>query len=385
MREIKGVAAGTLLTPKEELNNVLIEFDKDYIIDIRPFNKKVPENFLDASYMIVTPGFIDIHIHGIEGIDATRDGYEGIEKMSKILPKYGVTSFMPTSICSSKDTLRGFIFASRKLWGEGTEGAEVIGAHLEGPFINPKRKGAQPIEYIRKPDINELQDYIDAKGRMPLRLTIAPELEGSNELINKAIRNNIIVSMGHSDATFSDAERGFKAGSNIVTHLFNAMREFHHRDPGLSVFALNNDDIYVEIIADFIHLHPEVLKLISKIKPFNRIILITDSIEATGLPDGTYQLGSYTVIVKNRKATLTDGTIAGSTLTLDEAIRNMIKIGLPLRFSIMMATSVPAEALRLEKIGKIEPGMKANLVVLDHALNVKYTIIHGKVFNDKMI
>lgn len=380
MREIKGVAAGTLITPKEELNNVLIEFDRDYIIDIRPFSGKIPEDFLDATHMIVTPGFIDIHIHGIEGIDATRDEYDGIEKMSKILPKYGVTSFMPTAICSPKDTLRSFIFASRKLWGEKIEGAEVIGAHLEGPFINPKRKGAQPIEHIRKPDINELQEYIDAKGRMPLRLTIAPELEGSIELINKAVKNNIIISMGHSDATFNEAEKGFKAGANLITHLFNAMREFHHREPGLPGFALNNDEVYTEIIADFIHLHPEAIKLITRIKPFNRIILITDAIEAAGLPDGTYQLGSYTITVKNRKATLPDGTIAGSTLTLDNAIRNIIKLGLPLRFSIMMATSIPAEALKLEKIGKVEPGMKANLVTLDHELNIKHTIIHGKIF-----
>jgi N-acetylglucosamine-6-phosphate deacetylase len=380
MKEIKGIVAGTIFTPKEELNNVLIEFDRDYIVDMRPFNGKIPENFLDAMHMIVIPGFIDIHIHGIEGVDVTRDGYDGIKKMSKILPKYGVTSFMPTAICSSKDTLRNFILASRKLWSEKIEGAEVIGAHLEGPFINPKRKGAQPIEHIRKPDTNELQDYINAKGEMPLRLTIAPEIEGAIELINEAIKNNIIISMGHSDATFNEAEKGFKAGSHLITHLFNAMREFHHREPGLSGFALNNDNVYTEIIADFIHLHPEVLKLITRIKPLNKIILVTDAIEAAGLTDGTYQLGPYTITVKNRKATLPDGTIAGSTLTLDNAVRNITKLGLLLRFSIMMATSTPAEVLKLENIGKIKIGMKANLVILDHELNIKYTIIHGKIF-----
>lgn len=377
MKTLKGIAAGKLITPKEEINNVLIEFDKEHIIDIKPFSNKIPEGFLDASKMIVTPGYIDVHIHGVEGIDATRDGYHGIKKMAKILPKYGVTSFMPTAICSPKDHFRQFIQATYNLWETIDNNAEVLGAHLEGPFINPKKKGAQPIEHIRKPDIDELYEYINLKKEMPLRLTIAPELEGAYELISEAIKNNVIASMGHSDATFSEAEKGFSAGSRLVTHLFNAMREFHHREPGLPGFALVNDEMYAEIIADFIHLHPEILKLITKTKPLNKIALITDAIEAAGLPDGKYQLGSYTVTVMNRKATLPDGTIAGSTLTMNDAVKNMVKIGLPLKFSISMATLVPAEILRIPDIGKIEPGMKANLVLLDHNLNIKYTIIHG--------
>ncbi|MGB9729004.1 MAG: N-acetylglucosamine-6-phosphate deacetylase [Thermoprotei archaeon] len=380
MKTIKGIVAGKLITPKEEINNIIIEFDEKIIADIRPFSGEIPKDFLDAKNMIVTPGFIDIHIHGAEGFDATRDDYYGIKNMSKILPKYGITGFMPTAICSPKDRFRRFIQIVYELWKTENEGARVLGAHLEGPFINPKKKGAQPIEHIRKPDLNELHEYINLRKEMPFRLTIAPELEGAYELISEASKNDVIISMGHSDATFDEAKKGFNAGAKLVTHLFNAMREFHHREPGLPGFALTNDEVYVEIISDFIHIHPETLKLIIKTKPLDKIVLITDAIEAAGLPDGKYQLGQYAITVINRKATLPDGTIAGSTLTIDNAVKNMVKIGLPLRYSILMSTLVPAEILKSPNIGKIEIGKEANLVILDNDLNVRCTIIHGKIF-----
>ncbi|MEM3832786.1 MAG: N-acetylglucosamine-6-phosphate deacetylase [Thermoprotei archaeon] len=379
MKTVKGVVAGKLITPKEEVNNIIIEFDEKIIIDMKPFSGEVPEYFLDAKNMIVVPGFIDIHIHGTEGFDATRDGYYGVKNMAKILPKYGVTGFMPTAICSPKDRFREFIQATYELWGSGNEGAEVLGAHLEGPFINPMKKGAQPIEHIRKPDLDELYEYISLRKEMPLRLTIAPELEGAQELISEAVKNGVIISMGHSDATFNEAKGGFNAGAKLITHLFNAMRDFHHREPGLPGFALTNDEIYVEMIADFIHIHPEILKLIVKAKPLDKIALVTDAIEAAGLPDGKYQLGSYSIIVMNKKATLPDGTIAGSTLVMNNAIKNMVKIGLPLKYSILMATLVPADILKKPSMGRIEPGKEANLVVLDSDLNVRFTIIRGKI------
>lgn len=338
------------------------------------------EEGINLEGKILVPGFVDTHIHGCCGYDANDGTVESFLRMSESLVKYGVTSFIPTTVTAShEELLKASIAVAEAMNVQKRElrGARILGLHLEGPYINVEAKGAQNPAFIRKPDFNEFLEYWMASKGNIREITLAPEIEGALEFIGKVSELGVIVQIGHTRATYEETKRGIIAGAKKATHLFNAMRGFHHREPGTVGACLESDDVYLELICDLIHVSAVAIKLVYKVAGPERIVLITDAISAAGLPDGKYELGGLRVVVKEGICRLEDGTLAGSTLTMDKAVKNLVKIGIPLRDVLIMATATPARALGRADIGVIKPGSNADLVVLNEKLEVEKTYIGG--------
>ncbi|MHA2247804.1 MAG: N-acetylglucosamine-6-phosphate deacetylase [Candidatus Hodarchaeales archaeon] len=375
--------ADRVLTPLKELRNVAIIIEKDKIKKIVPWNEILQEK--DVLYYpnaIATPGFIDIHIHGYGGCDVTMGKESCLAEMSKSLLKHGITSFIPTTVTQSQDILLKVCNNLKNVIKKEVEGAEILGLHLEGPYINKgKEAGAQNVIFARNPDIIELKELIKKSERKIKRITLAPELPEMREFISDVSKMGILVAAGHTNATFKEAINGFDAGITICNHLFNGMRPFHHREPGIIGAYFARDDIYAELIADMIHLHPKTIEVVIKLKSIEKLILISDAIAETNLPDGEYEIGGLKTVFRDGisriKAT---GRLAGSTLTMDVAIKNMVsKLGLDLKDVIRMATENPAKAMNLSQYGCLEPGYVADIVILDSEINVLATICKGKI------
>jgi len=340
-----------------------------------------PFHLLNGKAIIVEKGRIDIHVHGGGGSDVMDGDYEAINQIAISHSHFGTTSFLPTTMTMSKDkiirSLRSICEAVKK----GTAGAEILGIHMEGPYINPEKKGAQKEEDIRKISIDEFSEFNQASGNLIRLVTIAPEMPGAIGLIKYLYEQGIITSVGHTNATYVQTQAGIRAGLSHVTHTFNAMRELHHREPGVVGAALISPELTVEIIADGIHIHSIVLKILTKIKEGEKVVLITDAMRAAGLKEGTYDLGGQEVIVTKGQARLKDGTLAGSVLTMDKAVKNMVnKIGIQLPKAIQMASYNPAKSIGIEnKKGSIEPGKDADIVILNKNLETELTMVAGKV------
>lgn len=336
------------------------------------------EQIIDAVGAMLAPGFVDIHIHGYGGKD-TMNGLDAIRHMAKGLAKHGVTGFLPTTMAAAYDDTRNALKAARELMNLKPEGARVLGCHLEGPFLNAAKKGAQPAQFIFPPS---MENYLKIAGGLEdavKLMTIAPEVDGAIELIEQ-LSSKIAISAGHTDASFDQMQAAADAGVTQVTHLFNGMNPLTHRAPGVPGTALSDDRIRVQIIADLLHLHKSVLKLSWRAKGPDGCLLITDAMEATGMPDGQYHLGANDVTVQNREARLSDGTIAGSTLTMDRAIKNMVRAaGIPAEQAIHMATATPADAIGETERGRVAMGAHADLVLLDDDFEVIMTIVGGEV------
>jgi len=338
------------------------------------------EEGINLEGKILVPGFVDTHIHGCCGYDTNDGTVESFLRMGESLVKYGVTSFIPTTVTAShEELLKASIAVAEAMNVQKRElrGARILGLHLEGPYINVEAKGAQNPAFIRKPDFNEFLEYWMASKGNIREITLAPEIEGALEFIGKVSELGVIVQIGHTRATYEETKRGIIAGAKKATHLFNAMRGFHHREPGTVGACLESDDVYLELICDLIHVSAVAIKLVYKVAGPERIVLITDAISAAGLPDGKYELGGLRVVVKEGICRLEDGTLAGSTLTMDKAVKNLVKIGIPLRDVLIMATATPARALGRADIGVIKPGSNADLVVLNEKLEVEKTYIGG--------
>ncbi len=326
-----------------------------------------------AAGPIIAPGFIDVHVHGWGGHDATGDG-AALSGMARALLRQGVTSFLPTAPTLPEADIPRFADQVRT-WmpGAPADGAEPLGFNLEGPFIAPARKGAHDPALLRTPaelDAATLDAALDG-----LRvITIAPELPGALALIERLAALGIAPSIGHSDATLEEALAGYAAGGRTTTHLFNAMSGVHHRLPGLAVAALTTDDAYVELIADGNHVHPALWPIILRTKPGGRLVLVSDGLPIAGMGDGAGRVGGLDVEVRNGRATLagTD-TLAGSVIALDSAVRNLVAEGHPLPAVVAAASANPAELLGLTDRGAIEPGRVAHLVELDESLRVRRT------------
>ncbi|AWR96888.1 N-acetylglucosamine-6-phosphate deacetylase [Acidianus sulfidivorans JP7] len=324
--------------------------------------------------MIVVPGFIDIHIHGINGFDFTSwdnkdDFIKNAFGMKKSLLKHGVTTFLPTTVTIPRENL----MEACKAIGE-IDDQSIFGIHLEGPYISEKHAGAQDVKYIRNPDINEIKECIKfSKGKLKT-ITIAPEkdLNFIREIVNLGIHPSI----GHTDADYETGVKAFLLGADRTTHIFNAMRGFHHRDPGVILASLNFSR-YIEIITDFIHVNREVVKFLIYNFGINRFIAVTDSIIATDMEDGEYSLGKTKIIVKNGIAMTSNGRLAGSTLTMDKAFRNLFSI-IGLQNASIMCSYNPANSIGLNDRGVIEVGKRADLVVLDEKMNVKKVYVNGE-------
>jgi N-acetylglucosamine-6-phosphate deacetylase len=320
---------------------------------------------------IAVPGFVDLQVNGFGGVDFLTADTEGYRQAGEALLETGVTAYLPTFITSPEAEL----LAALREVPAGTDGPRILGAHLEGPFLAALRLGIHPAAARRNPDPELLERLLDAG---PVRLvTLAPELPGAEALVEKLLRREIAVSCGHSDATAEEANAAFDLGVRSVTHLFNAMRPFHHRDPGIVGAALARPDVIVQLILDWVHVAPVTAAMVWQAAQ-GRLALVTDAVSGAGLDEGTYRLGDLDVEIRDGVARGTSGALAGSTLTMIEAVRNLRSLGVPFEDAVGAATEVPARVLRLPAAGRLGVGLPADVVVLSDELEVERVLVEGR-------
>jgi N-acetylglucosamine-6-phosphate deacetylase len=373
------ITNATIYTPTDRIQRGAVLVDGDRIAAVGPA-EHIPcppdARVIDASGLLLTPGFIDLQFNGGFGQDFTADPTT-IWTVAAQLPQYGVTAFLPTIITAplEKSALGRRVVAEGR--PGGYRGATPLGLHIEGPFLNPAKKGAHNPAYLRAPSLGAVQDWSPAEG---VRLvTLAPELPGALPVIEALSSRGVLVSAGHSMATYDQAVAGFDAGVRYGTHLFNAMPSLLHRDPGLPGALLTDERATVGLIADGIHTHPAMVKLVWQALGPRRLNLVTDAMAALGMPPGKHMLGDYEVQVDGVSCRLADGTLAGSILAMDEALRNLIALaGCTLEEALQTVTTTPARAIGLEyERGQIAPGFVADLVLLSPDLRVRGAVVAG--------
>ena len=327
---------------------------------------------MDAEGLLVLPGLVDIHSHGAAGEDFSDGNPEGLKKILQYEKRCGITSYCPTSMTFPKERLRQ-IFASIK-GAQTEEGAKVVGINMEGPFLDPAKKGAHVEEWIAAPDVAFVRELNqDADGLVRL-VTLAPNMDGAEEFI-KEMHEEVCISLGHTAADYDCASRAMKLGAHHVTHLYNAMQPFGHRAPGLIGAAMDDPECMVELICDGYHIHPSAIRAAFRMFGPERVILISDSMRATGMENGTYELGGQEVTVKDRKAVLKDGTLAGSATNLYGCMCKAVEFGIPLEQAIMAATANPAKSIGIfDYVGSIRIGKQADLLLVSENLELKRVI-----------
>ena len=327
---------------------------------------------IDAEGLLVLPGLVDIHSHGAAGEDFSDGNPEGLKKILQYEKRCGITSYCPTSMTFPKERLRQ-IFASIK-GAQTEEEAKVVGINMEGPFLDPAKKGAHVEKWIAAPDmafVRELNQDVDGLVRL---VTLAPNMDGAEEFI-KEMHEEVCISLGHTAADYDCASRAMKLGAHHVTHLYNAMQPFGHRAPGLIGAAMDDPECMVELICDGYHIHPSAIRAAFRLFGPERVILISDSMRATGMENGTYELGGQEVTVKDRKAVLKDGTLAGSATNLYGCMCKAIEFGIPLEQAIMAATANPARSIGIfDRVGSIRIGKQADLLLVSENLELKRVI-----------
>ncbi len=338
---------------------------------------------VDAAGLLVLPGFIDMHVHGGGGADFMHGTAEAARRVACTHARFGTTGLLATTLTASRSDTDAAILAAREgmASGPGEGEARVLGVHLEGPYICPIRRGAQPLAHIRPPDADELMHWITLSGETVRQITLAPEMPGAEEVIRQARASGVIVSLGHTDATADDVERAVGWGATGATHVFNAMRGLLGREPGAVGAALALPEIVCEVIADGVHLHPLVVRLVVRAKGTEGVVLITDAIEGAAMPDGLYRLGGQAVSVKSGTASFADGTLAGSVLTMNRAFVNVRTFaGVSVAEATRMASSNAARRLGRADLGEIAPGKSADVVIMDPETGaVEATLVGGRV------
>ncbi|MCZ2856877.1 MAG: N-acetylglucosamine-6-phosphate deacetylase [Candidatus Bathyarchaeota archaeon] len=384
MKKTGVIENGTVITPSKTIEKGVVVFEDGKITAVGQKNRiKVARTaeVIDASGKIVAPGFIDIHIHGGKGRDLMDASHEAVKEIAKFLASHGTTSFVPTTISATHSKLLRAIKAVKTAMKKGTDGAEVLGAHLEGPYINLDKRGAHDANYVRLPSMDEFEEIWEASDCAVKLVTLAPELEGSEMLIQRLRELGIVASIGHSNATYTQAVDAIKHGARHATHMFNRMSVFDPREPGVVGAVLIHDELTAELICDSIHVHPAAMSLLTRVKGSEKVVLVTDAIRAAGMPDGEYTLGKQPIIVKDGISRLESGDLAGSTLTMDKAVRNIIRlVGTPLQTAVKMSTINPAVVVNVDgNKGSLEPGKDADIVIIDDEINVHLTIVKGKI------
>ena len=335
---------------------------------------------------VLVPGFIDQHIHGAAGADAMDGTVEALSTIANAVASEGTTGFLATTMTQSPENISKAMNAVKEYIAlDKEDGAKVLGIHLEGPFISTKHIGAQPLEYVAAPSIEVFDDYNAKSGNAIKIVSLAPEVEGADELIKHMTKLGVIASSGHTDAGYNDMEKAIESGLSNVTHTYNAQKGLHHRDVGVVGSAMLFDSLNAEAICDLVHLSKPAIKLLIKNKPHDKLTLITDSMRAKHLPDGLSELGGQEVIVKDGEARLRNGALAGSILKMNDAVKNLVlKLDVPFTDAIDYATINPAKNLKIDdKVGSIKVGKNADLVVLDGEFNVQLTIRNGKTVYSK--
>jgi N-acetylglucosamine-6-phosphate deacetylase len=372
-------------TPTTEIHDAGILIRDGVIEAIGPRDDlTVPQGAqeIQASGKIAVPGFIDVHIHGAGGHDVMEGTEEALSTVARTLAAHGTTSFVattvtasPDSICASAEGIARYITLQQQ--AEDNR-AQVLGVHFEGPFISPLRRGVHPTEWITLPSAALLQRFTEAAGGYAQILTIAPELLGAMPCIDAARNAGLVVAMGHTDATYEQARAAIAHGARHAVHVYNAMRPFTHRDSGVIGAVLTSPDVTAELIADGVHVDETAMRILLQAKGAAGVILISDGISATGMPDGKYILGTFEVTVAGGVCRNAEGKLAGSTLTLDRALRNIVNLGIPLPDALRMLTLNPATLLGIEfKKGSLRTGADADILLLDESLNLTQTWTRG--------
>ncbi|WP_415407122.1 N-acetylglucosamine-6-phosphate deacetylase [Sulfurovum sp. CS9] len=370
---MNAIVNAKLIYQDEIIEGKIILFDKSIV--------KIADNVnldnievIDANGNYVSPGFIDLHIHGSGGADVMDATPEALELISSTLLQTGTTSFLPTTMTMSKVHIDNAL-QNIQLHGQNVTGAQILGVHLEGPFINVSKHGAQDKAYIQAPDRALINDYMN-EVKM---ITLAPEVEGAESFIKYLSEQypHVILSIGHSDASYEKSKESFSWGVSHATHLFNAMNPYHHREPGI-IGAVFDSEVTCDIIADLVHTHPSALELVHQVKK-DKLLLITDAMRAGCMKCGTYDLGGRKVMVEANKAILEDGTLAGSVLKLNDALKNMTTLtSMTVVEAVNAVTKIPAHKLGLKK-GEFKVGYDADIVIFDEKFSIISTIVDGEI------
>ena len=371
---MRAIVNAKIVTDKEVLEGYNLLFGKKII----RITKELPiwAETIDAEGLYLSAGFIDIHIHGSAGFDVMDATAEALSGIAKSIVQTGTTSFLATTMTMSQKAIEKALTTVQNHKHE--DGAKVLGVHLEGPFINESKHGAQNPEFIQQPNFELIEPYMDVVKM----ITLAPEVEGGEEFVKymKEHFPKVLLSVGHSDASYQETKESFTWGVSHATHLFNAMNPLHHREPGIVGAVLENKEVSCEIIADLIHLHPLFFNMLHKLKK-DKLLLVTDAMRAGCMHCGEYDLGGQKVVVKDGEARLENGTLAGSVLKLNDALKNFYEhADITLPELISMVTSLPAKKLGL-KLGRLEEDYPADFVLFDKEFNIKYIISDGVELN----
>ncbi len=366
---------GNLVTPFRTIEQGQIEVKDSKIMYVGP--RRPCNGVVDHGDAVIAPGFIDIHVHGIAGHDAMDPETSSLQHISQNLASKGVTGFLATlQTAPQKELLEALVRVKREMRGS-VFGAKVLGTHLEGPFISPNRIGAQQ-KFTREPTQRQLEEIHEAAGDTLKIVTLAPEVKGGHDAVKFLRERNIVVSAGHTDATYHETRQAFDAGVSHLGHFWNGMRGVHHRAPGVVGAGLEDENVTVELIADCLHVHPTILGLTVRVKGPEKAVLISDLIKPAGLPNGEHVLDGRIFLLDDGLIKLPSGVIAGSSVGLDKAVRNLVeKVGVSLPVAVQMATATPARVLGLESKGRLEPGFDADIVIMDESFNVIETMVEG--------
>jgi N-acetylglucosamine-6-phosphate deacetylase len=383
------IHAGRALTPTLEIADAGILIRDGVIEAIGPrsaISMPAGAQEISATERTAIPGFVDVHIHGAGGRDVMEGSTEAMAAVTQTVAKHGTTSFVATTVTASPEStirsLEGISQYIAKQYEADASRAEVLGIHFEGPFISGARRGVHPAEWLKLPSSELLEKFLHAAGGHAQIITIAPELLGAMPCIDAARKAGLVVAMGHTDATYEQARAGIAHGVRHAVHVYNAMRPFSHRDSGVIGAVLTSTEVSAELIADGVHVDDTAMRLLLQAKGAGGVILISDGISATGMPDGTYMLGGFEVTVSGGVCRNSEGKLAGSTLTLDRALRNIVALGAPLADAVRMLTLNPASLLGIEfKKGALRVGADADVLLLDESLHISNVWARGNPLN----
>lgn len=370
-----GIISGGILISGKIIEKIVEEEDLMFYKEI---------NFIDAKDNLIIPGLIDIHIHGSGGWAIDSCEKEQIKGMCRYLTSVGVTSFHPTLGGEEVERTKRNLNVIGSVMEEDYDGAKMLGIHMEGPFLNPEKKGIFRVDNLLNPSIELMESFMEESKDNIIHVTVAPELGGAKELIEFLVENDILVSGGHTNATIDETKKGIQWGITLSNHTCNAQSSIHHREPGALGGYLLDDEIYCELICDFFHVHPDMIKLILKMKSSERVCMISDAVVGSGLKPGKYNFSERVITIDEKGwSKLADGTIAGSAKSLLFGFKNLVQLGYSIEEVIKMSSYIPAKLSNVDsRKGTIEVGKDADLVILDNDYNVKMTYVEGKICFD---